>query len=426
MNSTLATVKCPKPWRFTVMEWNLIKAYLMDWNTKRYFEAGDTFVKSYVQPQVWQLLELFGDGSELLSTWRGRWNLHVPELVKKIPTPLTVGKLIHMSDQNFLRVLEEDRIYEPDIHAWTHMMCKAYDAKPEKNIYTIGRGLWGGESVLREPPTSVLSSQPSKGKVGNTPAWCNETRAEKVENEGNYTVSVTRPVEFSYLTEQFTKVNKHVLNFCPLRQEYCGQGHLHTGSFNMDVLGYGKIHNDYLENPSSVSGKKLYEMFGDQGALWKKTDLNTKHPTPLPPSCMKPWSEDVVTTVEKVDYDFMMIRLKVQKRKYLWNVEITNDGEGNTTVQAVEYPDPSTKYPNGVVMTRYFNAPIIKTEECWRVHPEPFDKSADGRLHKKGWGYSVRNITYPTELHGIEKLLAKECIRKKGQKRPATRPSWMN
>ena len=421
MNSTLATVKCPKPWRFTVMEWNLIKAYLMDWNTKRYFEAGDTFVTCYVQPQVWQLLELFGDGCEFnpLSRAGQRGKKH-------LQTPLSVGKIISMSDATFQQELEYNRIYEPDLNAWTHMMCKAYDAKPEKNIYTIGRGLWGGESVLREPPTSVLSSQPSKGKVGNTPAWCNETRAEKVENEGNHTVSITRPVEFSNLTDLDATLNKHVLNFCPLRHEYCGQGHLHTGAFCVDVLGYGKIHNDYLKNPTSVTTKKLLETFGDQGDMWDKTMSRYEHPTILPPSCLKPWSEDMVITVEKVCYCCETIKLKIQKVKYLWNVEVTNDGEGNTTVNAVEYPDPSTKYPNGVVMTRYMNAPIIKTEECWRVHPVPFERTLSGVRKRKGWGYSVRNTTYPINLHGIEKLLASECIRKKGQKRPATRPSWMN
>ena len=99
--------------------------------------------------------------------------------------------------------------------------------------------------------------------------------------------------------------------------------------------------------------------------------------------------------------------------KYLWNVEVSNDGEGNTTINAIEYPDPSTKYPNGVVMTRFFNVPIVKTEQCWRVSPychEYID------IDKKDWNGT---------LHGIDKLLATECIRKKGSKRPATRPSWM-
>ena len=102
-------------------------------------------------------------------------------------------------------------------------------------------------------------------------------------------------------------------------------------------------------------------------------------------SCLKPWSEDMVTTVEKVDYDFKMIRLKVQKVKYLWNVEITNDGEGNNTIQAVEHPDPSTKYPDGVVMTRFFNVPIVKTEQCWRVSPY-CDDYID--IDKKNWNGS--------------------------------------
>ena len=412
MNSTLATVKCPKPWRFTVMEWNLIKAFMMDWNTKRYFEAGDTFVKSYVQPQVWQLLELFGDGSgcETLGSKH-------KEIEKMFHTPFTVGKLIEMSGGVFQNHLEWHKIYEPDIKAWSHLMCQAYDATPEKNVYTMSGWAWSRPPMKREAPTSVLSIEPSKGKVGNTPVWCSKTCAEKVKNEGNNTVSVTRPVEFSNLTEMDTKFNKHVLNFCPLRQEYCGQGHLHTGSFDVEVLGYGKIHNDYCKNFNTVSKKKLCEIFGDDPPgtkMWKKPGRMHKHPTIIPPSCMKPWSEDMVTTVEKVDYDFKMIRLKVQKVKYLWNVEITNDGEGNNTIQAVEYPDPSTKYPDGVVMTRFFNVPIVKTEQCWRVSPY-CDDYID--IDKKNWNGS---------LHGIEKLLATECIRKKGQKRPATRPSWMN
>ena len=417
MNSTLVTVKCPKPWRFTVMEWNLIKAYMMDWNTKRYFEAGDTFVKSYVQPQVWQLLELFGDGSgcEPLGTKH-------KEIEKMFHTPFTVGKLIEMSGGVLQNHLEWHKIYEPDIKAWSHLMCQAYDATPEKNVYTMSGWAWSRPPMKREAPTSVLSIEPSKGKVGNTPVWCSKTRAEKVKNEGNNTVSVTRPVEFSNLTEMDTKFNKHVLNFCPLRQEYCGQGHLHTGSFDVEVLGYGKIHNDCLNKTRGLSPKTLIKIFGYQGDQWDHRS-NYQHPVILPHTCLKPWSEDMVTTVEKVDYDFKMIRLKVQKRKYLWNVEVSNDGEGNTTINAIEYPDPSTKYPDGVVMTRYFNAPIIKTEHCWRVHPEPFDNSVDGVRHRKGWGYSLRNTNY--NLHGIQNLLASECIRKKGSKRPATRPSWM-
>ena len=199
---------------------------------------------------------------------------------------------------------------------------------------------------------------------------------------------------------------------------------IHTGAFCVDVLGYGKIHNDYLKNPTSVTTKKLLETFGI------KVTCGTR-PCPVMnillffTIMLEAWSEDMVITVEKVCYCCETIKLKIQK-VVLWNVEVTNDGEGNTTVNAVEYPDPSTKYPNGVVMTRYMNAPIIKTEECWRVHPDPFERTLSGVLKRKGWGYSVRNTTYPINLHGIEKLLASECIRKKGQKRPATRPSWMN
>ena len=118
----------------------------------------------------------------------------------------------------------------------------------------------------------------------------------------------------------------------------------------------------------------------------------------------------MVITVEKVCHCCEIITLKVQKVKYLWNVEVTNDGEGNTKIQAVEYPDPSTKYPNGVVMTRIFKVPIVKTEQCWRVDPD-----SENYKHERD-----------TYIHGIEKLLASECIRKKGSKRPATRPSWMN
>jgi hypothetical protein len=390
------------------MEWNLIKAYLMDWNTKRYFEVGDTFVTCYIQPQVWQLLELFGDGSGAIYSNKRRQT----EFKEMFKTPLTVGKLINMSGGSIQRDLEWHWLYEPDIHAWTHLMCQAYDAKPEKNVYTISTAmLYTRSNVKRDAPISVFrTNKYFRGKVGNTRVWCNKTRAEKVENEGNHTVSVSRPVEFSNLTGQFTKVNKHVLNFCPLRQEYGGQGHLHTGSFQVEVLTYGKIHNDYFENPTSVSGKKLYEMFGDQSPLWNKTDMNIKHPTLISPSCMKPWSEDMVITVEKVCHCCEIITLKVQKVKYLWNVEVTNDGEGNTKIQAVEYPDPSTKYPNGVVMTRIFKVPIVKTEQCWRVDPD-----SENYKHERD-----------TYIHGIEKLLASECIRKKGSKRPATRPSWMN
>ena len=417
MASTLTTVKCPKPWRFTVMEWNLIKAYLMDWNTKRYFEAGDTFVTCYVQPQVWQLLELFGDGSgcESLVDRRGfSWEERIDYYFN---TRLTVGKLIELSHGDFQRYLEKHRGYESDINAWSHLMCQAYDATPVENVYTMGACAWSRGPVKREAPTSVLSTQPSKGKVGVTPVWCSEARAEKVEHEGNYTVSVTRPVDDSNLSTKTTDINKHVLNFCPLREEYGGHGHLHTGAFPVEVLGHGKIHNDYCKNPYTVSKKELCEIFGDDPhgtREWKMPGRICAHPTIIPPSCLKPWSEDMVTTVEKVDYDFKMIRLKVQKVKYLWNVEVTNDGEGNTKIQAVEYPDPSTKYPNGVVMTRIFKVPIVKTEQCWRVSPY-CDDYID--IDKKNWNGS---------LHGIEKLLATECIRKKGQKRPATRPSWMN
>lgn len=388
MSSSLTTVKCPKLWRFTVMEWNLIKAYMMDWNTKRYFEVGDTFVMCYVQPQVWQLLELFGDGSGCETRC---CDINIK---RYFHTPLCVGKLIEMSKGYFQRHLDYQRIYDKDINAWSHLMCKAYDATPEKNVYTYTMCDHCNyrPPTKREPPTSVITSEPSKGKVGGIPVWCSETRSEKVECEGNTTVSVTRPVIESNLTHMNTNTNKHVLNFCPLRQEYAGQGHLHTGAFRVEVLTHTKIHNDYLENSGSVTLKKS---------------------TILPVSCLKPWSEDMVITVEKVDYDLKIISLKLQKMKYLWMVDVSNDGEGKNTIQAIEYPDPSTKYPNGLVMTKRFNVSIIKTEECWRVDPD-----------WQFYNYLFENKNVPN--YGFDDLIANECIRKKGQKRPATRASWMN
>jgi len=386
------------------MEWNLIKAFMMDWNTKRYFEVGDTFVKSYIQPQVWQLLELFGDGSDCESTRLKDMKLRDKSIREMFNTPLTVGKLLNMCRGNYQNQMEYERFYEPDIKAWSHLMCKAYGAKPEKHVYTMSNWTYSRPPMKREAPTSVLSSKPSKGKVGNTPVWCSKTRAEKVKNEGGNTVSVTRPVEFSNLTVMDTKVNKHVLNFCPLREEYGGHGHLHTGAFPVEVLGYGKIHNDFLEKPSTVTKKKLCETFGDQGVLWNKNRPGAKyyHPTVLSHTCLKPWSEDTVITVEKVCHCCQMITLKVQKVKYLWNVEVSNDDEGNTTINAIEYPDPSTKYPNGVVMTRIFKAPIIKTKDCWIVEPECYEHKHYERL-------------YNNYIHGIETLVAMNAFVRKGQ-----------
>ena len=410
----------------------------MDWNTKRFFLPGDTFVKCYVQPSVWQLLELFGDASNLET----RGPIWAEEKVDQyFNTPLTVGKLVEMSYDlsGISRQLEEKHVYEPDLHAWTYMMGLAYGAKPEE-VNTTSPPLYDAvePGFLRTAPTSPYTEW-NTGKVRGTPAWSAVERAETVTNEDaggeerDFWVTVERP------NCSPSNTNRHVLGFNPQRQEYGGHGHLHTGKFDVEVLGHTKLHNTHLAKPGTVSTKKLIETFGDQSPVWTKGMTTHSHPMRLDLSCLKPWSEDMVMTVVKVDYDFMMMRLKVQKYKYLWDVHVSREDVPGShvddiTVCALEEPDPSTKYPNGLVMTRFINVPIVKTDECYRVHPEPFEYRGrpQGYFGEQsgyiGWGY-CNNATQregkprSMETHGAQRLKANECIRKLGSKRPPTHSS---
>ena len=445
-------MKCPKPWRFSTMEWNLIKAYMMNWNTKRYFEIGDTFVECFVQPTSWQLLQLFGDGSQVPLDDYDRAGNILDRASKYFNEPLTVGTLIDMStDSSVTQVMEQYRASEPDLKAWSHLLSLAYDTIPV-DVETTGRRKWRGAPLVRQAPTD-LYTEVNTGKVCGTPAWEKKGQVGAVHSSFLYpevkdahSVSVVRTVPQCHLSGSLIINNDegleltHILRFHPQRQEYGGHGNLHTGKFDVESLGHNKIHNTYFDKPGTVSNKKLQETFGDQGDKWDKRMTGSSHPQVLDPSCVKPWTEDMVTTVEKVDYDFKIMRLKIQKFKYLWDVEVSTNEDGHSTVQAVEIPDPSTKYPNGLVMTRTIDVPIIKTDLCWRVHPEPFaTKQRDvywnrhGGVQKEtqyvGWGFKNNthwehgyNWSRPKEmeLHYAELLLANNAIRKKGSMRPAT------
>ena len=438
----------PSKWRFATMEWNLIKEYLMDWKVKRFFAKGDTFVECFVQPTSWQLLQLFGDGSQVpLDDYDAAGDI-LDRASKYFNKPLTVGTLVDMSrDSHVTHVMEQYRASDPDLKAWSHLLSLAYETNPV-DVETTGRRKWTGGPVVRQAPTDPYT-EVDTGKVCGTPAWERGGHGPEIFNSSSpdHSVCVTRTVPECHLSgdkvvdqDGYGLELTHILRFHPQRQEYGGHGNLHTGKFDVESLGHNKIHNTYFDKPGTVSNKKLQETFGDQGDKWDKRMTGSSHPQVIDPSCVKPWTEDMVTTVEKVDYDFKIMRLKIQKFKYLWDVEVSTDEDGNSTVQAVEMPDPSTKYPNGLVMTRTIDVPIIKTDLCWRVHPEPFaTKQREVYWHRHGGvqketqyvGWGFKNNTHrdhgynwsrpkEMELHYAEQLLANNAIRKKGSKRPAT------
>ena len=104
------------------MEWNLIKEYMMDWKNKRHFHAGDSFVYNYVHPTIWQLLELFGDGSYSNLSQDDAHHLHY-----RSHKPFTVLDLVDMQKPyNRHGMLMARQImngsFTPDMDAWSYIM----------------------------------------------------------------------------------------------------------------------------------------------------------------------------------------------------------------------------------------------------------------------------------------------------------------
>ena len=159
----------PSKWRFATMEWNLIKEYLMDWKVKRFFAKGDTFVECFVQPTSWQLLQLFGDGSQVpLDDYDAAGDI-LDRASKYFNKPLTVGTLVDMSrDSHVTHVMEQYRASDPDLKAWSHLLSLAYETNPV-DVETTGRRKWTGGPVVRQAPTDPYT-EVDTGKLCGTPA----------------------------------------------------------------------------------------------------------------------------------------------------------------------------------------------------------------------------------------------------------------
>ena len=390
------------------MEWNLIKAYMMDWKNKRHFLMGDTFVYNYVHPTIWQLLELFGDGSySNLSQDNAnylRWQSWAPFTVRALVDMQKPKPYNRHSDLLTRQIMNDS--FTPDMDAWSYMMGLAYDAEP----------VISDDGIVSVPTTPYCEKV--TGLAGGSPAWDCETPVEVVSkvDTHSHSVMVERVVNKSHLNgtsegyeKPLERINKHVLHFNPQRQVYAGSvlharskvlGQSHTKSHNTWPTCPTKLHNTHLVGRMSGGpsewGLILREKFGTM--FWANIKIGL--------DCLKPWSEDVVVTVDAVSKETpdetKTISLKIQKFKYLWDIDITPDDDGNTIVTAVEMPDPSTKYENGLVTTRYVKVPITKDNGvCWCVDTN-------------GWDSSMGGITGVYHYLDLTDLKANKTIRKKG------------